>query len=99
MEAPDVVVCSVTATEPVKLPPLGLKVGMATVGAALTIKLKVVVLVTPPPVEVTVTVEVAAGVARVVLIVNVEEQVGLQLAEEKEAVAPPGNPEAEKVTA
>jgi len=31
--------------------------------------------------------------------VNVEEQVGLQLEEEKKAVAPPGNPEAEKVTA
>jgi hypothetical protein len=94
-----VVVCKVTETEPVKLPPLGVMVGVATVGAALTIKLKVVVLVTPPPVEVTVTVEVAAGVARVVLMVNVEEQLALQEAEEKEAVAPVGKPEAENVTA
>ena len=31
--------------------------------------------------------------------VSVEEQVGLQLVEEKEAVAPVGRPEAEKVTA
>jgi hypothetical protein len=64
----------------------------------LTVKLKVMVLVTPPPVAVTVTGEVAAGVAKVVLIVNVEEQLGLQEGEEKEAVAPVGSPEAEKTT-
>ena len=84
-------VCSVTETEPEKLPPLGLIVGVATVGK-LTIKLNVVVLVTPPPVVVTTMVELPAGVEPVVLIVNVEEQVGLQLVEENEAVAPEGKP-------
>ena len=84
-------VCSVTGTEPEKLPPLGLIVGVATVGK-LTIKLNVVVLVTPPPVVVTTMVELPAGVEPVVLIVNVEEQVGLQLVEENEAVAPEGKP-------
>jgi hypothetical protein len=86
-----VTVCSVTETEPEKLPPLGLIVGVATVGK-LTIKLNVVVLVTPPPVVVTTMVELPAGVEPVVLIVNVEEQVGLQLVEENEAVAPEGKP-------
>ena len=84
-------VCTVTETEPEKLPPLGLIVGVATVGK-LTIKLNVVVLVTPPPVVVTTMVELPAGVEPVVLIVNVEEQVGLQLVEENEAVAPEGKP-------
>jgi len=67
--------------------------------AELTVKLKLVVLVTPPPVPVTVIVAVPAGVEPLVLIVSVEEQVGLQLADEKEAVAPPGRPEVEKATA
>ena len=71
---------------------------MATVGK-LTVKLNVVVLVTPPPVAVTVMVELPAGVELLVLMVRVEEQAGLQLVEEKEAVAPVGKPEAEKVTA
>ena len=72
-------------------------VGVATVGK-LTVKLNVVVLVTPPPDAVTVTVEVPAGVEPLVLMVSVEEQLGLQLLGEKEAVAPEGNPEAEKVS-
>jgi len=93
-----VTVCSVTETEPEKLPPLGLIVGVATVGK-LTVKLNEVVRVTPPPAADTVMADVPAGVEPLVLIVNVEEQVGLQLPEEKEAVAPPGNPEVEKVTA
>jgi len=42
---------------------------------------------------------VPAGVEPLVLIVNVEEQVALQLAGEKAAVAPTGSAEAEKVTA
>jgi hypothetical protein len=91
----------VTETEPVKLPPLGLIVGVATVGVIvgeLTVRLNVVALVTPPPVAVTVMVELPAGVP-LVLIVRVKEQVGLQLAEEKEAVAPLGRPEVEKETA
>jgi hypothetical protein len=62
--------------------------------------LNVVVLVTPPPTADTVIVEVPAGVVpAVVLIVNVEEQVGLQLADEKDALPPAGNPDAENVTA
>jgi len=92
----------VTETEPVKLPPLGLIVGVATVGVIvgeLTVRLNVVALVTPPPVAVTAMVELPAGVEPLVLIVRVEEQVGLQLAEEKEAVAPLGRPEVEKETA
>ena len=87
-----------TDTEFVKLPPLGLIAGVATVGK-LTVKLNVVVLVTPPPVAVTVMLELPAGVELLVLMVSVEEQAGLQLVEEKEAVAPVGKPEAEKVTA
>jgi hypothetical protein len=73
-------------------------VGAATVGAGFTVRLKTVVLVIPPPVAVTVMVEVVAGVARVVLIVSVEVQAGMQLAEEREAVAPDGKPATEKAT-
>ena len=90
--------CKVTATGPVKLPPFGLMVGVATVGK-LTFRLNVVVLATPPPVAVTVMVELPAGVEPVVLMVRVEEQFGLQEGEEKEAVAPEGKPEAENETA
>jgi hypothetical protein len=71
--------------------------GVATVGK-LTVKLNVVVLVIAPPTAVTVMVELPAGVEVFVLIVIVEEQAGLQLVEENEAVAPVGKPEAEKVT-
>ena len=76
-------------------------VGVATVviGGRLTVKLNVVVLVIPPPDAVTVTLELPAAVELVVLIVSVEEQLGLQLVEENEAVAPVGKPEAEKLTA
>jgi hypothetical protein len=65
----------------------------------LTVKLKVVVLVTPLPDAVTVTLELPAAVELLALMVSVEEQLGLQLAEENDAVAPVGKPEAEKVTA
>lgn len=95
-------VCIVIETEPVKLPPLGLIVGVATVGVIvgeLTLRLNVVALVTPPPAAVTIIVELPAGVEPFVLIVSVEEQVGLQLDEENEAVVPEGSPEAEKATA
>jgi len=62
--------------------------------------LNVVVRVTPPPIADTVIVDVPAGVVpAVVLMVNVEEQVGLQLADENEPVAPAGKPAAENVTA
>ena len=78
---------------------MGVIVGAATVGK-FTVKLNDVERVTPPPTADTVIVEVPAGVVpAVVLIVNVEEQVGLQLADEKDALAPAGNPAAEKVTA
>jgi hypothetical protein len=43
-------------------------------------------------------VELPAGVEPVVAIVSVEEQLGLQVFGEKEAVAPEGSPEAENVT-
>ena len=57
------------------------------------------VFVTPPPVAVTVMLELPAGVELFVLMVIAEEQAGLQLVEEKEALAPVGKPEAERVTA
>jgi hypothetical protein len=76
---------------------LGVIVGVTTVGKP-TPKLNVVVLVTPPPDAVTVMVELPAGVEPLVLMVRVEEQLGLQLFGEKEAVAPEGNPDAENVT-
>jgi len=72
-------------------------VGVATVGK-LTLKLNVVVLETPPPDAVTVMVEVPPGVEPLVATVSVEEQLGLQLFGEKEAVAPEGSPEAESET-
>ena len=77
---------------------MGLIVGAATVGK-LTVRLNEVVRVNPPPVADTVMADVPAGVEPLVLIANVEEQVGLQLAEENEAVDPAGSPEAAKVTA
>ena len=83
--------CSVTEADPVKLPPLGLIVGVATVGK-LTVRLNEVVRVSPPPVAATAMADVPAGVELLVLIVKVEEQVGLQLAEENEAVDPEGKP-------
>jgi hypothetical protein len=89
-----VAVCNVTETEPVKLPPLGLIVGVATVGK-LTVRLNEVVRVTPPPAADTVMAVVPVGVEPVVLMVKVEEQVGLQLAEENEAVDPEGKPATE----
>jgi hypothetical protein len=81
----------------VNVPPLGLITGVATV-CALTFKLNVVVFVIPPPDAATVIVELPAAVELLALMVSVEEQLGLQLPEEKEAVAPVGKPEAEKVT-
>ena len=98
MDAPDVVVARVTDTGPLKLPPLGLIVGVATAGG-LTVRLKVVVRVTPPPTAETVIVEVPPGVVpAVVLMVRSEEHVGVQLGVAKAAVAPTGRPDAEYVT-
>ena len=86
----------ITETEFVKLPPLGVIVGVATVEttAALTPRVKAVVFVTPPPVAVTLTEKLPAGVDPLVAIVRAVEQEGLQDVEEKEAVAPEGSPEA-----
>ena len=68
--------------------------GVATVGK-LTVRLNEVVRVTPPLVAATAMADVPAGVEPLVLIVKVEEQVGLQLAEENEAVDPEGKPATE----
>src|SRR6266446_9590875 len=66
--------------------------------AGFTVKLKLVVLVIPPPLPVTVMVEGSMGVVEDVLIVTVVEQVGEHAVEENDALAPVGNPEAEKDT-
>jgi molybdopterin-binding protein len=71
--------------------------GMATVGKV-TVKLNVVVLVVPPPVAATVMVELPAGVELLVSMVSVEEQAGVQLVADNEAVALEGSPETEKET-
>jgi len=74
-------------------------VGVATVGR-FTVKLNEVERVTPPPTADTVIVEVPAGVVPdVVVIVNTEEQVGLQVGVANDALAPAGKPELERVTA
>jgi hypothetical protein len=72
--------------------------GVATVGKV-TVRLNVVVLVTPPPVAATVMLELPAGVELLEVMVSIEEHVGLQEGDEKEAVAPEGRPDAEKATA
>ena len=68
-----------------------------TVGAA-TVRVKAVVLVMPPPVALTVTEKLPVGVDPLVVILRPAEHVGVQEAEEKEAVAPEGRPETPKVT-
>lgn len=75
-----------------KLPPLGVIVGVATVGAAATLRVKAVVL-PDRAVELTVIGKLPAGVDVVVLIVNIGEQLAVQEAGEKLPVAPVGNPE------
>src|SRR6266545_7156992 len=100
MEAPEVAVAIVTDTELVKLPPLGVIVGVATVETttALTLRVNAEVLVTLPPVAVTVTEKLPAGVDPLVAIVRTVEQEGLQDVVEKEAVDPEGRPAPEKET-
>ena len=95
-------VARVTATEFVKLPPLGLIVGVARVEMAVgaeTAKLKALLLVIPAPVAFTVIGKFPVGVDPLVVIFNSVEQVGLQDAEEKEPAAPEGRPETLKETA
>ena len=83
----------------VKVPPLGLIVGVATACTdELTVRVKVVVFVSPPLIALTVTVEIPAGVAPLVVIFRVVEHVGVQETAEKDPVAPEGKPETLKET-
>src|SRR5262245_41702841 len=66
---------------------------------AFTVRLKAVVLERPPPAAVTVMVAAPVAAALEALRVKVDEQVGEQLAAEKDAVTPAGRPEALRLTA
>jgi hypothetical protein len=88
----------VTDAEFEKLPPFGVIVGVATVNPSATLSVKAVVFVTPPPLALTEIGKSPAGVDPVLAIFNIVEQVGLQEAEEKDPVAPEGNPATEKET-
>jgi hypothetical protein len=88
----------VTDAESEKLPPFGVIVGVATVNPSVTVSVKAVVFVTPPPLALTEIGKSPAGVDPVLVIFNIVEQVGLQEAEEKDPVAPEGNPDTEKET-
>ena len=77
---------------------MGVIVGVATVNASVTLRVKAVVLVTPPPVEVTVIGKLPASVDPVVFMFNPVEHAGLQEVEEKDPVAPAGNPDTLKET-
>jgi hypothetical protein len=85
-------------TELVKVPPLGLINGVATVAGAVTLRVNAVVFVTPPPVAVTEIGKLPGGVEAVVLMLKTVEQLGLQEGNEKDVVAPAGTPEALKET-
>ena len=65
---------------------------------AFTVNVKIVVRDREPAMPVTVIVDEPVGVNAEVVTLNVDEQVGLHNAGEKEAVAPVGRPEAEKDT-
>ena len=83
----------------VKVPPLGLIVGVATdCTAELTVSVKVVVFANPPLKALTVTVDVPTGVVPLVVILRFVEHVGVQETAEKEPVAPEGKPETLKET-
>src|SRR5690348_518584 len=101
MDAPEVAVEIVTERELVKLPPLGVIVGVATVDAigAVTVNMKVEVFVTPPPVALMVMEKFPVGVDPLVATLRTVEQDGLHEVDEKDAVAPEGSPEAENDTA
>ena len=79
--------------DPENVPPFGEIVGVATVSAKVTLRVNTVDLVIPPPVDVNVTGYIPAGVAPLVFIVSIVEQVGVQDVEENDAVAPEGSPE------
>ena len=83
----------------VKVPPLGLIVGVATdCTDEPTSRVKVVVFVNPPLLALTVTVDVPTGVAPLVVILRFVEHVGMQENAEKDPVAPEGRPETLKET-
>ena len=63
---------------------------------ALTVSVKAEVLEIPPPAAVTVTVAVPVAAEPEAERVNVEEQLGVQEAGEKEAVTPEGSPVTDK---
>ena len=95
MDAPEVVVARVTETEFVKVVPLGVIRGVATVETATgadTVNVKAVLLLIPPPIALTVTGKFPVGVDPVVLILSIVEQAGVQEVEENEPVAPVGRP-------
>jgi len=97
-----VAVVRVTAKEFVKLPPLGVIVGVATVETAVgaaTVKVKAVLLVMPPAAALIVTEKFPVGVDPVVVILRTVEQLRVQEAGEKDAKAPEGSPETLKDTA
>ena len=95
-------VARVTAKKFVKLAPLGVMVGVATVETVIgaeTVKLNAVLLVMLPAVAFTVTEKLPVGIDPVVLMLSIVEQVGVQELEENEAVAPEGRPETLNETA
>ena len=66
--------------------------------SAVMLRVNIVIFVTPPPMAVTVMGWGPTGVAAAVLIVSVDEQVGVQEGGGVDSVAPEGRPETEKVT-
>jgi hypothetical protein len=84
-------------TEPAKLPPLGVIVGVATANATAALKLSTndVVRITPPPPALTVTGKLPPTADPLVLTVNTVVQLGLQEARENVPTAPEGSPETE----
>ena len=89
-----------TVAEFVKFPPLGVIVGVATVGrtAEVTLRVNAVVRVMPPPVEVTVMGKFPVGVVVLVRSCRTVAQVGLQVPIEKLAEAPEGSVDVVKLT-
>ncbi len=90
------------ATEPMKLPPLGVIAGVATVetiaGAAIA-KVKAEARVTPPPAALMLIEKLPVGVDPLVAMLRRAEHVGLHDVDENEPVAPEGRPETLKATA
>ena len=88
-------VAIVTDTEPEKLPPLGVIVGVVTVEivvGAVILNVKLVLLVMPPAIAVIVIKKFPVGVDPLVAMLRTVEQVGVQDAEENDPLAPEGRP-------